>query len=122
MSVPLVVSSIMLILLGIIHSFLGERLIFRGLLSRLMQPERPVLSAHKVRVLRSAWHLVTLLGVGLGAVLLAVAIPAFGNVASTARIIAITTLICALYWGVGTRGRHPAWIVFLLVAALCWWG
>jgi hypothetical protein len=37
-------------------------------------------------------------------------------------VIAATMAISALYWVVATHGRHPAWIVLLLIAGLCVWG
>lgn len=113
----------LLILLAVAHSVIGEVLIFRHL-----RPGRPlyhlaldVLPKRRWHAIWSSWHLVTLLGFGLGAILLAGVPPA--DPSSTLWIITGIIGFTVPYWLLGTRGRHPAWIVLgavfgLLLSAL----
>lgn len=52
------------VLIGIVHSFLGERLIFRKLRDGSFVPDReaPPLSARNVRILWATWHLASVFG------------------------------------------------------------
>lgn len=121
MNWPLLLAGIGALLLGIGHSVIGEQMIFRGLNDRLARSEgRPALSEQQVRVLRAAWHLLTLFGFALGALLIGSAIPDL--VLDSVLVIGIAMAVSAAYWLPATRGRHPAWIVLLLIAALCFWG
>ena len=121
MNWPLLLAGLASLLLGIGHSLMGERMIFRGLGERLARIEgRPALSEQQVRVLRASWHLVTLFGCGLGLLLLGSAIP--GLVLDPVLVIGLSMLVAAAFWLPATRGRHPAWIALVLIAALCFWG
>ena len=108
----------LLVVLGLAHSVLGERYILR----RLFRRDLPRLFGSDVftkRTLRFAWHLTTVAWSGLAALLLLVAygVPSRGAILTT---VAATALLSAVVAAVGSRGRHPAWAVFLLVAALAW--
>lgn len=121
MNLPLLAAGLLSLMLGLAHSIIGERMVFRGLSERLARGERPpLLSAQQVRVLRGSWHLVTIFGFALGALLIASA--SRDLVLDPVAVIAATMAISALYWVVATHGRHPAWIVLLLIAGLCVWG
>ena len=108
----------LLILLAIAHSVIGELLIFRHLRpgTPLHRPALDLLAERRWRAIWSSWHLVTLLGVGIGAVLLATAFSADAH--ATLWIITCTIGLAIPYWLLGTRGRHPAWIVLVAIASL----
>lgn len=121
MNLPLFFAGLLAVLLGLGHSIIGERMVFKGLKERLAQAEgRPVLSEQQVRVLRGSWHLVTLFGFALGALLIASAIREL--VLDPVLVIGVTMVVSGLYWVAATRGRHPAWIVLFAIAGLCFWG
>lgn len=121
MNLPLFIAGLLAVLLGIGHSVIGEQMIFRGLNERLARSEgRPVLSEQQVRVLRATWHLLTLFGFALAFVLLGSAIPDL--VLDPVLVVGVAMVLGAAYWLPATRGRHPAWIVLLIIAALCFWG
>lgn len=113
------------ILLGVVHSVLGEILIFSRLpdLGDYARINAIRLKPRHLRTLWSSWHLVTLLGWGFGAMLLWMA--AQGGVdeqaVSITSIIALTFIASSLFWLFGTRGKHPAWVVLIIIAALTWW-
>ena len=126
MNVYLVSAGLLSIALGLAHSILGEMLIFRRLRAdRLTSPAGPpLLTKRHVAVLWSTWHLLTLLGWGIGAVLIWLAwqTPPIASLSTISTILSATFLISGVFWLYGTRGRHPAWIVFLLISGLLWSG
>lgn len=111
-------------ILGVIHSVLGEILIFRHLRKAAPVPsgDRSVLKERHIRSLWSSWHLVTLFGWSLATILLWLSWPASadGSLAFIKDAMTLTFLLAAVFWLYGTRGRHPAWIAFLVIAALAW--
>jgi hypothetical protein len=109
---------------GLVHSILGERLIFRHLRAGgALVPAlaAPPLQPRHVRILWATWHLATALAWALAALLWQLA----GDVAGAlpaATILAATMpafFIGAVLVLVGTRGRHPGWIALGVVGALC---
>ncbi len=106
------------VLLGLAHSIIGERLVLRPLMRWSGGGERGevILSMQQRRVLRASWHLVSVLGFGLAALLLAAS--ASGGFGHARTVLAATFTAAAIYWLPATRGRHPAWVVLLVIAAL----
>jgi hypothetical protein len=113
----LLVAAALLVALGLFHSILGERYIIRRLLRRDDLPELFGGQAFTAGTIRFAWHITTLLALGIAAVLVLTAVDA-GQRATVAAI-GITCLACAVLPVVFTRGRHLSWAVFLLVGCLC---
>lgn len=108
------------ILLGLAHTIIGEYLIFRRLRSKAATASTPdMLPVRHLAALWSSWHLLTLLAGGIGSVLIWMAgQPPAANLAVLKAILAATFLASAVFWILGTRGRHPAWLVFLTIAIL----
>ncbi len=119
----LVAAAVLSFLSGPLHSFLGERLIFR----QLFRQELPKIlgsEAFTRRTLRYFWHLMSVF-FWLCAVVLArfAALPSLDSTARwTAGAVAWTFLASSLYALVAIRGRHFAWALFLAVALLVWLG
>jgi hypothetical protein len=92
------------------------------ILRRLGRGEGTPLSAHHMAVLRSTWHLVTLFGVGWAALFLWLGWSGArsADVSILAGVLAATFLAAAVYWLLGTRGRHLAWVVLAVMATLAW--
>lgn len=115
-------AGVALLVLALLHSVLGERLIFRHL--RAGTPghaaARELLPARRWDALWSTWHLVSLLGLGLAGAMVAASITV--DITKTggtiAMILAATFAISGVYWFMGTKGKHPAWIGLLVIAAL----
>ena len=122
MSALLVIGAALAVLLASAHSCLGERYI----LTRLLRPEGlPRLfggTEFTKHTLRFAWHLTSVAWVGFAAVLVALASPARDTGQSVAEVISATFGLSGLVTLIGSRGRHLAWVVFLTVAALVWFG
>jgi len=120
MNIPLVIAAALTALLGIAHSYLGERYILirlfrRGNLSDLFRK-----ADFTRRTLRLAWHITTVLAFGFAALLLVLAAPGPDHLRTICRILSATFALCALVSLLFARGRHLSWIVFLAIAALTW--
>lgn len=121
MTSVLVVAGGLIILLAAVHSLLGERRVFPRLNS-LPEPVRASLGERRLAALRSTWHIVSIIGCGLAALLFWFAwARAEAVTTGPLVIIAATFFVSAVFWLYGTRGRHPAWIVLLLTAGLTMW-
>jgi hypothetical protein len=104
--------------IGILHSVLGEHFI----LTR-MRSLPPVFGSELFtsRILRFAWHITTLLLLGIG-LLLAVQACGRGGADLAAHIFSVTFLLCAILAGGVSRGKHFSWVLFLAAAVLLWFG
>jgi hypothetical protein len=109
-------------IVGLVHSILGEALIFRRMRERSLIPTNGgrVLGEGHVRILWASWHILTVFGWCLAAILLwlSQAQPAGSRLLSQAIVIAM--LAASLLVLVGTKGRHPGWVGLLGVAVLAW--
>lgn len=119
-------AAILAIVVALVHSILGEVMIFR----RLRKPGRVIptdggdrLLGSNVRILWASWHVLTVFGLGMAAMLLRLASSArSAEYDFVAQVIAVSMLGGSLLVLVGTRGRHPGWIGLLGVAVLVWLG
>lgn len=104
--------------IGLLHSVLGERFILTRLASL-----PPVFGSElfTARILRFAWHITTLLLLGMGLVLVLQA-AGRGGAYLTARVFSATFLMCAILSGGVSRGKHFSWVLFLAAAILAWFG
>jgi energy-converting hydrogenase Eha subunit A len=110
------VAALLVVLLAIAHSVLGERYI----LMRLFRRDLPKLfgrTAFTRQTLRFAWHLTTVLALGIGALLLQLA--GSPSPAAIARTLGACLVASGLLPLLYTRGRHPAWVVLFVAGALC---
>lgn len=125
MNTALVLAAAGLALVGVAHSVLGEILVFRALRTHGVVPTGgyPVLREQHVRILWGTWHLVTVLGWALSALLWRLGTepgdPGLG--AWVADVAVLAMLASGLLVFYATQGRHPAWCALLAIAALVWW-
>ena len=111
-------AAILMIIVGLVHSVLGERLIFNRLRDVGLIPTvgGSHLRERHVRILWATWHFASVLGWAAAIILL--------YAANTAvPMLVIHALVAAAAAGgilvlVGTRGQHPGWIALLVVALL----
>lgn len=116
----------LLFLLGLGHSILGEVLIFKNLrIRRGLIPSRAgdQLKERHIRIIWATWHLVTALGWCMGVVLVKIAY-AQGSQFLTFIVnsISYAMLMGSLLVLVGTKGKHPGWVVLLVITILLWIG
>lgn len=126
MSWLLGLGALLAVALGVAHSVLGERYILTRLFRRDQLPKLFGGTWFTRRVLRFAWHLTSVAWWGF-AVQMAWAGGVFGEgaeptVEGLLRVAAVTFAVSGLVTLVASRGRHPAWVVFLVIAACAWGG
>src|SRR5204863_7202062 len=112
------VAVVLIFLLGLVHSILGERYILIRLFRRSDLPRLFGSDLFTRRTLRFAWHLTTVVWFGIAAMLVHVVMGWPLSTPEVGGTVAVTSVASALVSVVGSRGRHPAWVVFLAVAAL----
>lgn len=123
MNVYFVVAAVLAIAIGLAHSMLGERYILIRLFRQQNLPHLFGTDDFTKRTLRFAWHLTTIMCFGFAALLLILG--SFPLDASGRRLscaIAATFLASAVTALIGSRGRHLAWVVLLIIAGLVWMG
>jgi hypothetical protein len=123
MNASVLIAGVLAVLLGVAHSYVGERSVVRAVVSR---PDLPPLWGSAVlmrRTLRFAWHLTSVAWLGAGALLILFA----GHLAEPPTRLGVLVhggifLASAVVAFVGSRGRHPAWAICLAIAAAAWYG
>jgi len=120
----LATAAVIAIATGVVHSVLGERLIFRRLRQSLLVPSLPAppLQERNVRILWATWHLASVFGWALAGLLWQLAKNPGISLSASAVLYACAAgfLAGALLVLVGTRGRHPGWVALGAVGALSW--
>lgn len=110
MNAYLLVSCLLWVFVGVIHSVLGERFILRDLLAMPWPGARAEL--FKKRTLRFAWHITSLAWWGLAGVTVAQAST------PTLQLIAGIAWASALLTIVASRWAHLAWPIFATIGTL----
>jgi hypothetical protein len=110
----LLTAAVVLSVIGLMHSFLGERMV----VSRIVTlPNLPTLRGSReymATLVRWAWHLTSIAWWGTSAHLILIWSGRDLSVAGLA--LTITFALHGMIALVGSRGRHPAWPLFLIVA------
>ena len=118
----LIIGTILLLIIGIIHSYLGEKYILIRLFRREDLPKLLGSDWFTKRVLRFAWHLTTLAWWGFAAILYVLST---ANVNIQNEILIIIAVVFALSGIVSlsfTRGKHLSWMFFFIIAATSYYG
>ena len=122
----LLAGGILAFIVGLVHSVLGEVLIFRRLRSRGIIPTHggELLRERHVRILWASWHILTVLGWCVATILwcLAQNFPLSQSHHFVARAIAVAMLASATIVFVSTKAKHPGWVGLLGVAILVFVG
>ena len=120
----LLVAAVLIALVGAAHSLLGERYILIRLFRRSDLPRLFGSDVFTRRTLRFAWHLTTVAWWGIAALLLLAARAGSAPlaVAEVGAVLAWTSWVSAVVTLAGSRGRHLAWVAFVIVGALVWSG
>jgi len=119
-----VAAAVLAFLVGLVHSVLGEILIFRRMRQRGFIPTNGggVIGERHVRILWASWHVLTVFGWCIAAILLLLSRTspqaAGSDVLATAIIVAM--IVGSVFVFVGTRAKHPGWAGLLGVAILTW--
>jgi len=113
----LTIAVVLLLLMGIAHSYLGERYILIRLSKRDNLPKVLGSTAFTLGTLRFVWHLTTL---AWGALAFLVYSAGQGSISTDLilTVIGFASLGSAALPLYFTRGKHLSWLVFLVVGAL----
>lgn len=122
MNNSLAIAAILCVLLALAHSYLGERYILIRLFRRDDLPKILGSSSFTRQTLRLAWHITTVLALGLAALLVLLAVPDRGTTRAITQVISISFAISGVIALVVSRGRHLSWVIFFIVAVLAWYG
>lgn len=118
-NISLVSAGVLTVSIGLIHSWLGERRLIGPLLAVGRRQGMLEGSVFARQVLRFAWHLTTLAWWGFGALLADLSLDTIDvHSRSILGIVAMTFFVTGMAILVSSRGRHLAWPVFFLIAAL----
>ena len=118
----LLIGTILLLIIGIIHSYLGEKYLLIRLFRRDDLPKLLGSDWFTKRVLRFAWHLTTIAWLVFDAILYVLSNPSV-NVQN--EILIIIAVVFALSGAVSllfTRGKHLSWLFFFTIAAISYYG
>jgi hypothetical protein len=112
----LLVGSFLLIFIGFIHSYLGEKFILIRLFKRDNLPKLLGSDWFTKRVIRFAWHLTTIAWWGFAAILYFLSNPS-NNIRAEilitiASVFAISGVVSLLF----SRGKHLSWLFFFGIA------
>jgi hypothetical protein len=120
MQTPYLIAAVLAAVTGLVHSVLGEILIFRHLRNGSLVPAlgAPPLRERNVRIIWATWHLATLFGWAFAGVLLQLGLGRPVSASLVVGAIVFAYLGGAVLVLVGTRGRHPGWVALTAVAAL----
>ncbi len=125
MNIYFLIAGILCFTLGIIHSILGEYLIFKG--KRRTGNIVPTkgnkeLRERHLRIIWSTWHLSSFFGWCIGAFLIKTSLNQNTIDAEFINFI-ISSTVTAMFASsllvlIGTKGKHPGWVVLMLIGIL----
>lgn len=113
----LFVAAVLIALLAVAHSVIGEVRLIRPIAARGDLPTLYGTTRFTGATLRFAWHVTSALALGVSAIMFAMAFDAHQDV--LVCIIGWTLIACGVFPLVFTRGRHLAWVVFFAAGVLC---
>lgn len=120
MNLLFLTAAILLSMLGIAHSALGEKLLLIPL-AKEKSVDLFKCRPYAMTVLRFAWHITSIAWWGMALIILdfaQVEQPLLFSVHSLAATFALTGIIILVF----SKGRHSAWFFFLAIAGCLWIG
>ena len=117
MSLALYIAAALAVIIGLLHSTLGERYILIRLFRRNDLPKLFGGTAFTIRTLRFVWHILTVAWWGFAAILFQLG-RADVSPEKIALIIGITFLLTGLIALIVSRAKHLAWIIFVIIGGI----
>lgn len=118
----LLLGAFLLLFIGFVHSYLGEKHILIRLFRRDNLPKLLGSDWFTKRVLRFAWHLTTLAWWGFAFILYFLSTPS-ENIRSEILItIAVIFTLSGVVSLCFTRGKHLSWLIFFIIASTSFYG
>lgn len=125
MNTYLFIAGVLFFLLGIAHSVIGEYLIFKDKRNKgsfVPSKTSTELKEKHLRIIWATWHLSSFIGFCIGAILIKIALEQ-NHLNSNFTDFIIQSIIYATFISsflvlIGTKGKHPGWIGFLIIGIL----
>ena len=114
MTIWLIVGALTLTILAGLHSYIGETRLLQQLMALSNLPILEGSMDYTKAVLRWAWHLTSLAWVGFAGILIALTQIPLDARPMIGIVLAGCLGLSAIIAFVATRGRHLAWVFFLL--------
>lgn len=129
MNTYLFIAGILFFLLGLAHSIIGEYLIFKNKRNKgsLVPSKKSVgLKERHLRIIWATWHLSSILGWCIGAILIKISLEQT-ELNSNISVFIVQSILYATFISsflvlIGTKGKHPGWIGFLLIGIIMFIG
>jgi len=115
----LLLGAVLLVAIGIVHSYLGEKYILIRLFKRDNLPQLLGSDWFTKRVIRFAWHLTTIAWWGFAAILYFLSNPSKNIEAEIIASIAVVFILSGIVSLVFSRGKHLSWVFFWGIACTC---
>ncbi|WP_148862171.1 hypothetical protein [Marinobacter fonticola] len=115
----LLVGGLVAVVVALVHSVLGEVLIFKRMREGTVVPTRgqPVLRERHVRILWATWHIVSVFGLAIAGILVFMSVYPVTDVQSLfLRAVATSMGVSSALVLFATKGMHPGWVGLLVVA------
>jgi hypothetical protein len=113
----LTVAALIIVVLAVAHSWLGERYLLMRLFRRCDMPPLLGSADFTKNTLRFVWHLVTVMALGWALLLLQLA--ARAPAAEMAVLIGAALIVSGLLPLFWTRARHLSWVGLMAAGVLC---
>ena len=117
MDYALYIAACLIVLVGFLHSYLGEKYILMRLFKRPNIPKLFGGTQFTTRTLRFAWHLTTVAWLGFAVILVQMANQSFES-----KVLGIIIgLVFAIHFAIAlivSRGKHLSWPIFLIITIL----
>ncbi len=107
-----------LLIIGVVHSYLGEKYLLTRLFRRGNLPKLLGSDWFTKRVLRFAWHLTTLAWWGFAGILYVLSNPSVNINNEILTIIATVFALSGIVSFLFTRGKYLSWLFFFIIAAI----
>ena len=118
----LTMAALCTLLIGGVHSVMGERRIFRHLREGGVVPTlaEPLLRPYQLQIVWASWHLVSMFGLGIAALLFLAAGPDTPPPLRDLMVVCavLVMLLAAALVAFATRGRHLAWLALSLTSTM----
>lgn len=118
----LLIASFLLILIGLIHSFLGEKYILIRLFRRDNLPKLFGSDWFTKRTLRFAWHITSIAWWGFAVILYFLANPNSDTHANIFLTISAVFAVSGFISLIFSRGKHLSWLVFFIISLVSSYG
>ncbi len=112
----LLMGAFLLVFIGLVHSYLGEKYLLIRLFKRDNLPKLLGSDWFTKRVLRFAWHLTTIAWWGFAAILYFLSTPSHDVREEILMTIAVVFTISGVISLLFSRGKHLSWLFFFAIA------